>query len=460
MERGLRGEVKYMKNLSNKNIALLGLGLENQALLDYLLRQKVKSNFTICDKRSISALSELHNKYKKYKNIFWRLEADYNTDLHQFDYLFRAPGWPLHCPGIMNAKKLNKKIIVSSPMNFFFAHCPSKNIIGVTGTKGKGTTSSLIFKILHNAGKKVYLGGNIGIAPINFLSKIKPGDFVVLELSSFQLEDLIYSPKISVITNIYKEHLSPADPNNPNYHKTYNSYMTAKLNIGAKQKTNDYLFLNEKSKKVLDAKKFNLGNGRKIYFTESDLTSRLVGNYNKENIAAAVAVAQTLKIKNSIIAKAVKNFIGLEHRLEFVAEINGVKYFDNSFATTPESSAMDLDSFKNDIILLAGGADKGAGFKAFAKKIKSRVKFLILFSGDGTKRLQVEIEAVDFPKDKIRVVNNMADAVKIAFGKSKNGDTVLLSTGCASFGLFKNYKERGNLFKKYVKELDSRSGRE
>ncbi|MEI7452229.1 MAG: UDP-N-acetylmuramoyl-L-alanine--D-glutamate ligase [Candidatus Falkowbacteria bacterium] len=442
-----------LSTLNHKDIAILGLGVENQALLDYLLKQKLESTFTICDKRSLSSLGELYQKYKKHKNIYWRLEADFNTDLHNFDYLFRAPGWPLHCSGIIAAQKLNKKIAVTSPMNFFFAHCPTKNIIGVTGTKGKGTTSSLIFKILKEAQKKVYLGGNIGIAPINFLNKIKKTDFVVLELSSFQLEDLAYSPKISVITNIYKEHLSPADPNNPNYHKSYADYIKAKLSIAIYQKAGNFLFLNEKSKKVLDQRKFNLGYGRKIYFTESTLPSRLVGNYNKENIAAAVAVAKLLKIKNSITEKAVKNFVGLEHRLEFVTEINGVKYFDNSFATTPESSAMDLDSFSTDIILLAGGADKGASFKAFAKNIKERVKFVLLFAGTGTKHLLAELRKINYPEKNIRIMHDMENAVKIAHTKAEIGDTVLLSTGCASFGLFKNYKERGNLFQKYVKEL-------
>jgi UDP-N-acetylmuramoylalanine--D-glutamate ligase len=417
------------------------------------LPKKLNSTFTICDQRSRQNLGELFHKYSKHKNIYWRLEADFNTDLHNFDFLFRAPGWPLNCPGIIDAKKLNKNIIVTSPMNFFFANCPTKNIIGITGTKGKGTTSSLIYKILKDAKKKVYLGGNIGIAPINFLPKIKASDFVVLELSSFQLEDLNYSPKISVITNIYKEHLSPADPNNPNYHKSYNDYINAKLSIATHQKAGNFLFLNEKSKAVLNQAKFNLGYGRKIYFTESNLPSRLVGNYNKENIAAAVGVGELLKVKKDVITKAVKNFIGLEHRLEFVAEINGVKYFDNSFATTPESSAMDLDSFKTEIVLLAGGADKGASFKAFAKKIKSRVKFVLLFAGTGTKHLLHELKEINYPEKNIRIMHDMENAVRIASHKSDDGDVVLLSTGCASFGLFKNYKERGNLFQKYVKEL-------
>ena len=440
-----------LKKLHHKNIALLGLGLENQALLDYLLKNKVAANFTICDKRSTTGLGDLYSKYQKNKNISWRLESKYNTELHQFNYLFRAPGWPLACPGITGAQKINKQIIVSSPMNFFFAHCRTKNIIGVTGTKGKGTTSSLIYKILHDAGKKVYLGGNIGIAPINFLAKIKTGDFIILELSSFQLEDLIYSPKISIITNIYKEHLSPADPNNPNYHKTFSSYIKAKLNIATSQKNNNYLFINEKFKKIFA--KYNLGHGKKIFFGESGLPSRLVGNYNRQNIAAAVGVGELLKIKTSVIKKSVNNFIGLEHRLEFVATKNDVKYYDNSFATTPESSAMDLDSFSNDIVLLAGGADKGASFKAFAKKIKSRVKFLILLDGTGTKRLSAELKNINYPGAKMKIVSSMKEAVTLAQQKSQPDDIVLLSTGCASFGMFKNYKERGNLFKNFVLAL-------
>jgi UDP-N-acetylmuramoylalanine--D-glutamate ligase len=450
----MKKENPKLKKYQNKKIAILGLGIENQALLRYFIHHKVKANFIIHDSRSQEQLGALFLDFDKYKNIDWVLGAKFNQNLFIYDFLFRAPGWPVFCPGITEALK-NGHTILTSPMNLFFEICPTKNIIGVTGTKGKGTTASLIYKILKTAKKSVYLGGNIGIAPINFLDKLKATDFVVLELSSFQLEDLQFSPKIAVITNIFKEHLSPADPNNPNYHKSYASYIKAKLKISHAQKSSDFLVLNNRDKKTFLQHAGLLGSSQKNYFTNSELPSRLVGNYNKENIAAATTVAKILKIKPEIIARAVRNFSGLEHRLEYVATIYDVDYFDNSFATTPESTAMDLDSFVEPIILLAGGADKGSSFRALAKKIKAKVKFLIFFPGAGTDRLLIELKEINFPKNQMFLARNMELAVIKANELALPGEVVLLSTGCASFGLFKNYKERGNLFKTFVNKLTS-----
>jgi UDP-N-acetylmuramoylalanine--D-glutamate ligase len=417
----------HLQNLNGKKIALLGLGLDNQALLALLKQQKIKVDITIKDARQDP--------------------KGFNKNLYKFDILFRSPGWPLFCPGITEALKKGQTV-VSSPLNVFLKLCPSKNIIGVTGTKGKGTTASLIYQILKDAGKKVWLGGNIGVSLLTFLNKIKPTDYVVLELSSFQLEDLRFSPRISVITNLYKEHLAPADPNNPNYHHSFNGYWQAKLNI-AKKPENKYLIANKSLASKLKKEKIS---GKLIFFTTSSLPSKLVGSYNQQNIGAALEVAKILKIKESQAKKTIANFGNLEHRLEFVKEINGVKYFDNSFSTTPESTVLDLKSFISPIIQIAGGADKGANFKDLAKTIKAKVKFLILLPGKGTLKIKKELQTVKFPKEKIKEVTDMAEAVKIAEQKASTGDIVLLSTACASFGIFKNYKERGDLFKKYVRK--------
>lgn len=434
---------KLLKNLGGKKIALLGLGLENQALLRLLDGNKIKSEITICDSRGKELLPIIKTKNLK---INYQLGQEYNRNLFKFDILFRSPGWPLACPGIKEAIRKGRTEI-SSPLNLFFDLCPSKNIIGVTGTKGKGTTSSLIYKILKDARCRVWLGGNIGVAPLSFINKIKPTDYIVLELSSFQLEDLRYSARIAVITNLFKEHLAPADPNNPNYHPSLNAYWQAKLNI-ASHKENKYLIANKNLEKKLKAKKIS---GKIIYFGANFLPSKLVGNFNQENVGAAVAVAKILKIKTSSYQKTIANFRNLEHRLELVSNINGVKYFDNSFSTTPESTALDLKSFSEPIIQIAGGADKGANFKPLAQTIKQKVKFLILLAGEGTKRIKQELTTLSFNKEKLIETDSMEKAVLLAKDKAVKGDVVLLSTACASFGLFKNYKERGNLFKKYVK---------
>lgn len=440
-----------LNNLHNKKIGILGLGVENQALVFYLLKRKIECQIVICDSRNSEELKDRMGILKNYKNISWKLGKNYDENLGDFDILFRSPGYPLFSSEIARAKKSNKKLILSSAMSFFLDLCPSKNVIGVTGTKGKGTTSSLIAAILFAAGKKTWLAGNIGLAPFSFLSKIKSNDWIVLELSSFQLEDMSASPHISVITNFSREHLAPADPLNPNYHKSIKSYRDAKKNIFAWQGKNDYLVINKKLKKSnFD---FSRAKGGVIFFDKSQLQSKLIGEHNKENIAAAVSVAKILKIKDEIIPQALKNFKGLEHRLEFVCEIEGIKYYNDTFATTPESAITALKSFESPIILIAGGADKGSDFSGVVREIKKRVKFLVLLSGKATPRIKRELLKIGYSSKNMKIVESMKEAVELAKGFSQKGDVVLLSPACASFGMFRNYKERGIIFKEEVNKL-------
>jgi UDP-N-acetylmuramoylalanine--D-glutamate ligase len=532
----IRNKLKF---LQNNKIAMLGLGADNLALIKFLLRRSpaaetaagrlrggrnarfcVPTNLrvTVCDPKSAAELGdrflEIKELARKNKLPEINLMSGINYDAHlaDFDIVFRSPGCPLFNPNLIKAKKAGVKI--TSAMELFFELFPAKNIIGVAGSKGKGTTASLIFKIIETSLKtithpvsrgpshpsqegisqRVFLGGNIGTAPFEFIDKIKPNDFVVLELSSFQLEDMGVGPHIAVITNLFKEHLAPADPNNPNYHKSMRAYWAAKANIFTHQKKNDWLVANENlkekilsichseplarnlSRSINDVENFSNNKSRStpdasrsfaataqddkkiavdrkgkiIFYDKSNLPSNLIGEHNKENVAAAVAVAKILKIKDEIIAKAVKKFQGLPHRTEFVAEIKGVKYFDDSFATVPDVSVIALKSFpgKKNIILLAGGPDKGSDFKNFAKEIKKRVKFLILFKGKGSERLKKSLCVMRYAL--WADVDNMKDAVLLAKKAAKPGDVVLLSTGCASFGCFKNYKDRGDQFKKEV----------
>jgi len=437
------------KITTTSKIAFLGLGLENQSLLFFLIKKHQAKNLdiTICDARDQKTITDALPQLKKIKNLKWKTGSDFNAGLEKFSILFRSPGWPIKCPGVQQALKHN--VLLSSPMNFFFEFCPSKNIIAVSGTKGKGTTATLIYEIIKNSGKRCFLGGNIGIAPIAFLDKIKKNDWIVLELSSFQLEDLKLKAKISVFTNIFKEHLSPADPKNPNFHPSFNAYFQAKMNLSLLQDKNDYLIANQKLKNKIS--KYQVAS-KIIYFSKSQSKTKLVGDFNAENIGAAEEVAKILKIKKEIYLKTIANFSNLNHRLEFVKEIDGANYFDNSFSTTPESTVLDLKSFQKNIILIAGGADKGADFLPLAKEIKKRVVFLILLAGIGTERIKKGLKKIKYPQNKTVEVFSMPDAVALAKKRAQSGDTVLLSTACASFGLFKNYKERGNLFQEEVKK--------
>lgn len=433
-----------LNNLTNKKICFLGLGIENYALVEFLISKKINCQITICDAKNNVKTQNLAFPQK----IKWHLGKNYDKNLNQYDIIFRIAGYPLFTPEIKKATGAGVEI--SSPTKLFFDLCPSKNIIGITGTKGKGTTASLIYAILKKSGKRVFLGGNIGIPIFGFIQKIKKNDWVILELSSFQLEDLKISPKIAVLTNFYKEHLKPVDPVNPNYHKSLASYWKAKTSIFKYQNKDAKLIINKTLKPKIKKCKLK---SRVIYFTKSNLTTKLVGPHNKENIAASVAVAKIVGVKNEIIKKAVSKFKSLAHRLEFIKKVKEIKYYNDSFATIPESTITALKSFNNPIILLAGGADKGSKFKQLARIIKQKVKFVILLNGQATPKIKKELLKATFPKDKIKLTYNLKNAVKLAKKKSASGDIVLLSPACASFGMFKNYKERGELFKKEIKKL-------
>ncbi|RLC38998.1 UDP-N-acetylmuramoyl-L-alanine--D-glutamate ligase, partial [Candidatus Falkowbacteria bacterium] len=363
--------------LENKKIVILGYGIENKALVEFLIKKKVKAEITICDARA--------EVRKEIKGVKWNLGKNYDKNLDRFDIVSRVAGYPLFSEEIKKA--LVSGAEVTSPVKLFFEFSPTKNIIGVTGTKGKGTTSSLIFEIIKKAQKKVFWGGNIGIPIFGFMDKIKSDDWVVLELSSFLLEDFNISPRLAVITNFTKDHLAPADPNNPNYHKSLKEYRQAKNNIIKFQKPEDVAILNEK----LEIKNWKLGQGKIIKFGKSELENELVGEHNKENIAAAVEAARIIGIKNEIIKKTVKNFKGLNHRLQKVAYKKDITYYNDSFATTPEAAMTALNSFSSPIILLAGGAEKNLDFKKLARVIKSRVIFVVLLRGKATPRLKREI---------------------------------------------------------------------
>ncbi|MCF7794943.1 UDP-N-acetylmuramoyl-L-alanine--D-glutamate ligase [Patescibacteria group bacterium] len=443
---------ELIKILENKKIAILGLGLENQALLKYIKKVNLEFNITICDFR---AQTEINDKLEKVnldtQDYKYQLQADFNVNLDKYDIMFRSPGWSLSCPGIKSAKKA--KVEISSAMNLFFQLCPSENIIAVTGSKGKGTTATLITEILKNNKKIVHLGGNIGIAPFDFIENIKKDDYIVLELSSFQLEDLKYSSKYSIITNIYHEHLSPADPHNPNYHHSYKDYLLAKANIFKHKKYNNYLIT--KGNVILEYKKntpeiLKKYHGEIIEYKKAKVQTKLKGIYNQENIGASLKLAETLNLNKEKTLETVRDFKNLENRLEFVAEKKGVKYFNNSFSTTPESTKLDLKSFSEDIILIAGGPDKGADFSSLTKNFKDKVKKTILFPGQGSKKIKESLLKNNYNNNNIIEVESMSEAVNLAQKNAKKNDVVLLSPACASFGLFKNYKERGKLFKKEI----------
>ncbi|MCX6792549.1 MAG: UDP-N-acetylmuramoyl-L-alanine--D-glutamate ligase [Candidatus Falkowbacteria bacterium] len=421
-----------LNELKKQNIILLGLGAENFFLTLWLREQGLTNTITIWDTLAADKLGERYKFLVKDKNINWILNKKL-PELKSYSLIVRSPGVfikPEH------RKKLTRKL--TGPMQLFMDFCPTKNIVGVTGTKGKGTTSSLIYNIIKTAKKKVWLGGNIGVAPFSFINQIKPTDWVVLELSSFQLQEITTGPKIAVFTNFSPEHLSPADPNNPNHHHSLNDYWQSKLNITRATKL---AVINQRLKGKIKDKKLKLK-----FFNCSNLASNLPGEHNKENIAAAILVTKAIKIPDAIITKAVKQFKGLEYRIEKVGDKNGVEYYNDSFATTPEATQTALKSFSRPIILLASGAEKKSDFSKLAKDITKRVKYLVLFKGQATARLKKETIKAGFKTTNIVIAKSMNDAVKKAQKKASKGDIILMSPATASFGMFKNYKDRGKQF--------------
>ncbi len=427
-------------DLKKEQIILVGLGSENYALIDYLKTKNFRRPLTIISFSSRLESEKIYPKLKKWKNITWIKGQPNFKQLKKYSLIIKSPG-AFFSPSLrQQLKKNNIKII--SPIQLFLDFCPSKNIIGVTGTKGKGTTTSLINAILHQAKKRVWLGGNIGVAPFTFIKKIKKTDWVILELSSFQLEDITTSPHIAVMTNFSKEHLIPADNNNPNYHPSLAHYWQAKFNLIRFQNKNDVAIINQKLKTNI-GKKIN---SKKIFFTSSNVPTTLPGNHNKENIAAAIAVAQTINIPEKIIKQAVAVFKGLPYRLQKVAEKNGLEYYNDSFATTPEATITALKAFNEPVILIAGGADKGSDFTALAKTIKQKVKFLVLFKGRALTKIQKSLKENGYPTNNIKIADTMKKAIEQAQSAGEKGNIILLSPACASFGLFKNYKDRGDQF--------------
>ena len=360
--------------------------------------------------------------------------------------------------------------LVTTEIEMLMQMCPSK-IIGVTGSDGKTTTTSLIYSILKKAGYNTYLGGNIGTPLFTKLSEMKPEDIVVLELSSFQLMEMKISPHIGVITNITPNHL--------NIHKDYQEYIDAKKNIFKYQNENDKIILNydneitrncakeAKSKVVFFSGKEKLENGfivdgkiikecndgiRKHILDTKDILLR--GEHNYENVATALAATKDL-VEQEIAVNAVKEFKAVEHRLEFVREINKVKWYNDSVSSSPTRTIAGLNSFEEEIVLIAGGYDKNLDYTPIAKPILEKVKTLILLgqtSGKIFEAVKNEEEKTNKKID-IYMCNTLEEAVNLAKKSAKQEQVVLFSPASASFDMFKNFADRGKQFKNLVNNL-------
>ncbi len=447
-----------LSDLNNKQIAVVGYGMEGKAIVKYLLKHKLTP--VLVDElpwEKWSAEEQLAIKSLKINFIFG---PDAFLELGTFDIIFRSPGIPI----LKLKQHVPKTCIITSQTKWFFDHCPSK-IIGITGTKGKGTTTSLIYHILKTqTTHTVYLTGNIGqTQPLEILDELTPSAYVVYELSSFQLQDLDKSPHIAVVLMVTSEHLD--------YHKDLNEYQTAKANLTRFQTEQDFAVINadyENSVKIgkLSSGKHKFFSRQKpvvdgcyletdaIITTESNFRFAikhfpLRGKHNLENICASILVARILKVEFEAINHALTNFKGLEHRLEFVANQGGIQYFNDSFSTTPETAIGAISSFFEPLIVILGGSSKNSNFTELGKTINTtpNLKAVILI-GEEAKKIQQVISRTDIPI--YTSATNMKQIFEQIHLVAQPGDVVLLSPACASFGMFKNYKDRGEQFKYFV----------
>ena len=432
-------------------VAILGYGEQGRSAYDYW--NTPENEITVCDKKDSV---ELPNGVKK------ELGPTYLESLDEFDILVRSPS--VHPNDILANNSPGIKGKITSVTNEFFRVCPTKNIVGVTGTKGKGTTSTLIAKILEASGKRVHIGGNIGTPPLDLLKdNIAPEDWVVLELANFQLIDLQFSPKFGVCLMVVPEHLD--------WHADFEEYVLSKQQLFVNQKVDDlaiYYGEDEESKKIV-----SISPGRKIpYYIEPGAIIKeshieiddqvicetgqlqLLGKHNWQNVCAAVTCTWQIDKNVDAIKSVLTTFKGLEHRLELVRELNGIKYYDDSFATNPESAIVAIEAFDEPKVVILGGSDKGATYEKLAQVISlNNVRGAVVI-GDTAPAISDALRKAGY--DKIveggSTIHNIVQAAK---NLAKPGDVVLLSNGCASFGLFKNYKDRGEQFKKAVLALDS-----
>ena len=445
---------QYFTSLRGKKIAVLGLGVSNQPLVRLLLQ--FGCDVTGCDRTprekldaSVLELEQLGCKLS--------LGDTYLEDIVA-DLVFRTPGMHPGNPALVALAA--KGAEVTSEMEVFFELCPC-DILAVTGSDGKTTTTTLISEMLKAAGKKVWLGGNIGTPLLSHVPQMQPGDFAVVELSSFQLMDMRRSPSRAVVTNLAPNHLD--------VHKDMQEYVEAKKNIFAYQDSQGLLVLNGDNAITADM----MGKGRTAFFSRQGKETHvrledgviyrggqpvlhtrdilLPGVHNIENYMAAIAAVEGL-VSDEAIRMVAKNFGGVEHRIELVRVKDGVRYYNDSIASSPSRTIAGLRSFQEKVILIAGGYDKYIPYDVLGPEICQHVKKLFL-CGATAPQIRAAVEQCAGQKPEMVDCGKFEAAVRAAAAAAEAGDVVLMSPASASFDEFKNFMVRGECFKKIIKEL-------
>lgn len=422
-----------IQELAGKTICILGYGREGKAMVAALETYAPGCEITIADENEKLEIPATHWK---------QTGTGWLENLHKFDVIIKSPGIPPN----EKLKAEHSKLTSATQIFFDTIVDTDATVIGVTGSKGKSTTSSLLYALLKTDKKDVHLVGNIGEPAISHISDAKNKTIFVMELSSYQLMDLHTSPHIAVITSFFPEHL--------NYHGSLEAYLDAKKNITRFQKDGDLVFFSASSNGTVDIAKE--GDGTKIPFSAEDAPvniseTQLIGDHNLSNIAGAFTVATRLGVPEKTAIEVIKTFKGLPHRLQSLGIHHGQEWIDDAISTTPESTIAALDALDNRVeVLILGGQDRGNDFSGLGERIKaSSVSTVILFPGSGPRIKQAIKDAgaaVEFFE-----ASSMEEAVLIA-KKTTGGRTplghpiVLLSTASPSYGMFQNFEEKGTIF--------------
>ena len=424
----------------------MGLGLIGKGLKDALFFYEQGAQVTVTDLKTEEQLKDSVQKLRKYSDIKLHLGGHRKSDFIDNDIIIRNPAIPQDSEFLNIAKENNRKIFMEDALAVFLSKC---KIIGITGTRGKTTTSTLIYEILKKAGLDVYLAGNIrGTASLPLISKLKKESYLILELSSWQLQgfaDIRISPDYALILNIYADHL--------NRYNFFDEYVNDKKNIYRFQKKDDYLFLNQDLAKKYFQEFENEAQGQIIYFSKNDVQdykNNLLGEHNLENLAAARSLALSLEINENIIRSSIENFQPVEFRLQKIREFKNISFINDSASTAPIAGIKALDSIQGNIFLIAGGASKNLPLKDWADKISQKCQKVALLKGEDTDKLKSLITNQSIIEG---VFENLESAVQALYEKSRAGDIILLSPGSASFNMFDNEFDRGQKFNEIVKKI-------
>lgn len=448
--------------IKDKKVLVIGAAISGIPTVKQL--SKMGARITLNDKKSKEEIEKMLEGLEAGNiNI---VGVDHPLELaEQCDFVIVSPGVPLELPIVQRAKELGKKVIGEIELAYKLTNTP---VAAITGTNGKTTTTALLGEIMKESGRQTYIAGNIGHAMISEVDNAKPEDIFVLETSSFQLDTTEeFRPVVSAILNITPDHLDR--------HKTFDNYINAKCKVFYNQTQNDYTILNmddevtaklgsrSKAKVLFFSRKQTLQEGA---FVEGDnlviiLNGRkeaiinindifIPGSHNLENALAAALMAYCLGVKAEVIGRVLKYFRGVEHRIEFVDEINGVTYYNDSKGTNTDASINAVLAMKRPIVLIAGGYDKGSEYDDFIETFDGRVKEMVLIGKTADK---IEQTARRHGFNNIHKADSFEEAFGLCTKLAVPGDCVLLSPACASWGMFNNYEERGNLFKSLVKSL-------